>query len=64
MHCFTESLEVAEASIDMGFCISFSGIVTFKNAQALRDVAKPFRRARCSSKPIRLIWRPCRIAAR
>ncbi len=40
MHCFTESLEVAEASIDMGFCISFSGIVTFKNAQALRDVAK------------------------
>jgi TatD DNase family protein len=40
MHCFTESLEVAEAAIDMGFCISFSGIVTFKNAQSLRDVAK------------------------
>ena len=40
MHCFTETLEVAEAAIDMGFCISFSGIVTFKNAQALRDVAK------------------------
>jgi TatD DNase family protein len=40
MHCFTESLEVAEAAIDMGFCISFSGIVTFKNAQALREVAK------------------------
>jgi TatD DNase family protein len=40
MHCFTETLEVAEAAIDMGFCISFSGIVTFKNAQSLRDVAK------------------------
>lgn len=40
MHCFTESLEVAEAAIDMGFCISFSGIVTFKNAQSLRDVAR------------------------
>lgn len=40
MHCFTETLEVAEAAIDMGFCISFSGIVTFKNAQQLRDVAR------------------------
>ena len=40
MHCFTESLDVAEAAIEMGFCISFSGIVTFKNAQSLRDVAK------------------------
>lgn len=40
MHCFTESLEVAQAAIDMGFMISFSGIVTFKNAQALRDVAQ------------------------
>lgn len=40
MHCFTETQEVAAAAIDMGFCISFSGIVTFKNAQPLRDVAK------------------------
>jgi TatD DNase family protein len=39
MHCFTESLAVAEAALDMNFYISFSGIVTFKNAQALRDVA-------------------------
>ena len=39
MHCFTESLAVAEAAIDLGFHISFSGIVTFKNAAALRDVA-------------------------
>ena len=39
MHCFTESWEVAQAAMEMGFLISFSGIVTFKNAQALRDVA-------------------------
>jgi TatD DNase family protein len=40
MHCFTESLAVAEAAIALGFYISFSGIVTFKNALALKDVAK------------------------
>lgn len=40
MHCFTESWEVAEAAIAMGFYISFSGIVTFKNAKQLKDVAQ------------------------
>ena len=40
MHCFTETWEVAEAAIAMGFYISFSGIVTFKNAVALKDVAR------------------------
>ncbi len=40
MHCFTESLEVARAAIDMGFYISFSGIVTFKSAKELQAVAK------------------------
>lgn len=40
MHCFTESLEVAEAAIEMGFYISFSGIVTFKSAKDLQAVAK------------------------
>lgn len=40
MHCFTESLEVAKAAMDMGFYISFSGIVTFKNAKELKEVAK------------------------
>ena len=40
MHCFTESLEVAEAAMEMGFYISFSGIVTFKNAEALKEVAR------------------------
>jgi TatD DNase family protein len=40
MHCFTESLEVATQAIAMGFYISFSGIVTFKNALSLKEVAK------------------------
>jgi TatD DNase family protein len=40
MHCFTESLEVALQAISMGFYISFSGIVTFKNALALKQVAQ------------------------
>ena len=38
-HCFTESAAVAEAALNMGFYISFSGILTFKSAQDLRDVA-------------------------
>lgn len=40
MHCFTESWEVAQAAMDMGFYISFSGIVTFKNAVDLKEVAR------------------------
>ncbi len=40
MHCFTESWDVARAAIDLGFYISFSGIVTFRNAHALKEVAK------------------------
>ncbi|MEP7294720.1 MAG: TatD family hydrolase [Burkholderiales bacterium] len=38
-HCFTETEAVARAALDLGFYISFSGILTFKTAQALRDVA-------------------------
>ena len=40
MHCFTESWEMAEAAMALGFYISFSGIVTFKNAKALKEVAR------------------------
>jgi TatD DNase family protein len=40
MHCFTETWEVAAAAIDLGFHISFSGIVTFKNAHTVKDVAR------------------------
>lgn len=38
-HCFTETAEVARAALDLGFYVSFSGIVTFKNAADLREVA-------------------------
>jgi len=40
MHCFTETWEVAQGALDLGFHISFSGIVTFKNAVELKDVAR------------------------
>jgi TatD DNase family protein len=40
IHCFTESMAMAEAVLEMGFYVSFSGIVTFKNAADLRDVAR------------------------
>ena len=40
MHCFTESYEVARAALEMGFYISFSGIVTFKSAKELQDTCK------------------------
>jgi TatD DNase family protein len=40
MHCFTETWEVAAAALELGFHISFSGIVTFRNAKALKDVAR------------------------
>lgn len=39
MHCFTESWEMAKEALDLGFYISISGIVTFKNAENVRDVA-------------------------
>ncbi|NNM50704.1 MAG: TatD family hydrolase [Pseudomonadales bacterium] len=39
MHCFTEDWETAKRALDLGFYISFSGVLTFKNAQALREVA-------------------------
>lgn len=40
LHCFTEDLETAKQLLDMGFYISFSGIVTFRNAEQLREVAR------------------------
>jgi TatD DNase family protein len=40
MHCFTETWETAQAAIALGFHISFSGIVTFKNATAIKEVAR------------------------
>ncbi len=46
-HCFTETREVAQAALDLGFHVSFSGILTFKNAADLRDVAAMVPLDRC-----------------
>ncbi|MDP2004411.1 MAG: TatD family hydrolase [Rubrivivax sp.] len=46
-HCFTETMEVAMAALAMGFHISFSGILTFRNAEALREVARAVPLERC-----------------
>ena len=46
-HCFTETREVARAALDLGFMISFSGILTFRNAEELRDVARMVPIDRC-----------------
>lgn len=46
-HCFTETMEVALAALEMGFHISFSGILSFRNAEALREVAKMVPLERC-----------------
>lgn len=40
LHCFTEDWDMARAALDLGYYISISGIVTFRNAEALRDVAR------------------------
>ncbi|UUY06905.1 TatD family hydrolase [Pseudomonas sp. J452] len=40
LHCFTEDWDMAKAALDLGFYISLSGIVTFRNADALREVAR------------------------
>lgn len=40
MHCFVDTWEVAAAAMDLGFYISFSGIVTFNSAESVRDVAR------------------------
>jgi len=46
-HCFTETQAVADAALDLGFYISFSGILTFKNAEVLREVARRVPLDRC-----------------
>jgi TatD DNase family protein len=46
-HCFTETMAVAQAALALGFHISFSGILTFRNAEELRDVARAVPLERC-----------------
>jgi len=46
LHCFTESYEMAQQAMELGFMISFSGIVTFRNARELQEVARRIPRDR------------------
>ena len=46
-HCFTETIDVARAALDLGFMVSFSGILTFRNADELREVARFVPLERC-----------------
>jgi TatD DNase family protein len=46
-HCFTETMDVARAALDLGFMVSFSGILTFRNADGLREVARFVPLERC-----------------
>ena len=46
-HCFTETMAVARAALDLGFMVSFSGILTFRNAEELREVARYVPLDRC-----------------
>ena len=46
-HCFTETMRVARAALDLGFMVSFSGILTFRNAEELREVARYVPLERC-----------------
>jgi TatD DNase family protein len=56
-HCFTETMHVARAALDLGFMVSFSGILTFRNAEELREVAR-LCRSSCLI-PATLTWRRC-----
>jgi len=60
MHCFTESMEIAQAAMALNFHISFSGIVTFKNAQTIKGSRRQCRWSACWWKRTPRIWRPCR----
>ena len=46
-HCFTETMQVARGALDLGFYVSFSGIITFRNASELREVARFVPLERC-----------------
>jgi TatD DNase family protein len=63
LHCFTENWEMAKAGLDLGFYVSFSGIVTFKNAEELREVARRVPLDRLLIETDSPYLAPCPIAA-
>ena len=63
LHCFTGGRDLAFKAIELGLYVSFTGILTFKNSDDLRDIARSCRPTAFWSRPTRPIWRRCRIAA-
>ena len=63
MHCFTENWEVAQAALEQNFYISLSGIVTFKNAQIVHEVAAKVPLDRLLIETDRRTWRRCLTVA-
>ena len=64
LHCFTGSADLARKALDLGFYISISGIVTFKNARTCRKPPKTSRSTGCWSRPIRPFLAPVPNRAR
>ena len=63
LHCFTSSRALAETGLELGLYVSFSGVLTFKNSQELRDIARDVPMDRLLVKPTRLFSRRSRCAA-
>ncbi len=63
LHCFSSGRGLAEAALEMGGYLSFSGILTFPKSTENRDIAATFRPTACWSKPTRPTSRPCPSAA-
>ena len=63
LHCFSSGRGLAEAALDLGFYISISGIVTFRNPRSCGRLCAMCRSTGCWSRPTRRISRRCRIAA-
>jgi hypothetical protein len=62
LHCFTGSADLARKGLDLGFLISLSGIVTFKNARDLQDTARFIPAIAYWLRPMRRSSRRCRTA--
>ena len=61
LHCYTGGAELARRGLALGLYVSFSGILTFKKSDALREVAPACRSTGCWWRPTRRIWRPASI---
>ena len=63
LHCYTGGADLARRGLDLGLYVSFSGILTFKKSDALREIAGRCRSTGCWWRPMRPTWRPANTAA-